>query len=242
MSLAGKPIPAQPLIHRFDEVVSTMDEARTLALAGAPHGTTVTARLQTGGRGRGGRHWVSAPGNLYATFVLRPDVAARRTPELGFVVALALAEAVDAFAGPGTALKWPNDILRDGAKLAGILLERLGDGTVLAGTGVNVAHSPEGMPYKVTSLHALGCRTDPGSVLDVLLRRLDAGWAAWRAAGLAPVLARWRTRGPELGATLRVQLGTDLVTGTFAGLGPDGTLLLETPAGRRSLVAGEVLP
>lgn len=230
-----------PRIHRLDEVVSTMDEARALALAGAPHGTAVMARLQTGGRGRSGRHWVSPPGNLYATVVLRPDGEARRAPELGFVVAVALAEAVDSLAGPGTMLKWPNDVLRDGAKLAGILLDRMEDGTVLAGIGVNVAHHPADMPYQVTSLRAAGCPDDAATLLDALLDQLDAGWAAWQAGGLAPVLAKWRARGPALGAPLRVRLASELVTGTFAGLGADGTLLLDTATGRRSLVAGDVL-
>ena len=219
-----------------------MDEARSLAVAGAPHGTAVLARLQTGGRGRSGRHWISPPGNLHATVVLRPGGAAGRAPELGFVVALAVAEAVDGLAGLGTRLKWPNDVLRGDAKLAGILLDRLEDGAVLAGIGVNVAHSPDGMPYPVTDLRTLGCSADPDTLFDQLLRRLDAGWAAWQAEGLAPVLARWRVRGPALGAALRVRIGPDLVAGRFAGLGLDGTLLLDTPAGRRSVVAGDVLP
>ncbi len=230
-----------PRVHRLDEVVSTMDEARALAAAGVPHGTAVTARLQTGGRGRGGRRWVSPPGNLYATVVLRPDGGARRAPELGFVVALALAEAVDALAGPGTALKWPNDVLRDGAKLAGILLDYVDEATVLAGVGVNVAHQPDGMPYPVTSLRKLGCLADAEGVLHVLLARLDVGWAAWQADGLAPVLTRWRARGPALGASMRVRMGSDTIRGVFAGLGVDGTLLLDTAAGRRTLLAGEVL-
>lgn len=230
-----------PRIHRFGELASTMDAARRMAEAGAPHGTTVTARSQTGGRGRSGRVWVSPAGNLHATILLRPDGDARRAPELGFVVALAAAEAVDRLAGPGTALKWPNDLLRDGAKLAGILLERLDDGAVLAGIGINVAHRPEAMPYPVTSLRGLGCDADADAVLDALLGRLGAGWTDWQAQGFAAVLARWRVRGPAPGAPLRVRLGADLVAGAFAGLGPDGSLLLETAAGPRSLVAGDVL-
>lgn len=228
-------------VHRFDEVGSTMDEARSLAEAGAPHGSIVTARVQTGGRGRSGRHWVSPAGNLYATVVLRPGGGPMQAPQLGFVVALAVAEAVDDLAGPGTALKWPNDVLRSGAKLAGILLERLGSGAVLAGIGVNAAHRPDGMPYPVTSLRSLGCLADADALLDALLPRLDAGWAAWQADGFAAVLSRWRSRGPALGAALRVRLDTGVVEGSFAGLGADGTLLLDTATGRRSLVAGDVL-
>jgi BirA family biotin operon repressor/biotin-[acetyl-CoA-carboxylase] ligase len=235
------PTMAEALIHRLAEVGSTMDAARTLAEAGALHGTAVSARIQTGGRGRSGRQWLSPAGNLYVTIILRPGGDARHAPELGFVCALALAEAVDGLAGPGTRLKWPNDVLRNGAKLAGILLERLPDGAVLAGIGVNVALQPEGMPYPVTSLRALDSPAEPEDVLTALLARLHAGWAVWQASGFAAVLARWRERGPVLGATLRVRLETGIVTGSFAGLGEDGSLQLETGTGRRTLVAGDVL-
>jgi BirA family biotin operon repressor/biotin-[acetyl-CoA-carboxylase] ligase len=231
----------EPVIHRLAAVGSTMDEARILAEAGALHGTAVMARIQTGGRGRSGRQWLSPAGNLYVTFVLRPGDEARRAPELGFVCALALAEAVDGLIGPGTALKWPNDVLLGGAKLAGILLERLADGAVLAGIGVNVALQPEGMPYPVTSLLAHGSQAGPDEVLDALAARLHAGWAAWQADGFGPVLARWRERGPAPGAALRVRLESGIVTGAFAGLGTDGSLQLETADGRRTLVAGDVL-
>ena len=232
---------AEPVIHRFAEIGSTMDVARTLAEDGAAHGTVVTARIQTGGRGRSGRPWSSPAGNLYATVILRPAGDARRAPELGFVCALAVAEAVDALAGPGTHLKWPNDALRGGAKLAGILLERLGDGAVLAGIGINVASHPEDTPYAVTSLHALGCPAGPDAMLDALLDRLAVGWTAWEVDGFAAVLRRWRVRGPVVGTPLRVRLETGVVTGSFAGLGPDGALVLETQTGRRTLVAGDVL-
>ena len=228
-------------VHRFETVASTMDEARRLAAANAPHGTAAVARVQAAGRGRGGRAWVSPPGNLHVTMVLRPGGSARQAPELGFVVALAVAEAVDALLGPGTALKWPNDVMRGGAKLAGILLERQDDGAVLAGIGANVAHAPEGLPYKVTSLALLGSDATPDALLALLLDRLDEGWNAWRAAGFAGVRARWLARGPAPGAALQVRLGAERVAGQFAGLAADGALLLDTVNGRQSFVAGNVM-
>ena len=228
-------------IHRLAEVGSTMDAARTLAEAGAAHRTVVTARMQHGGRGRGGRVWASPVGNLHATVVLRPGGAAGRQPELGFVVALAVAEAVDALAGPGTGLKWPNDVLRNGAKLAGILCEATGEGAVLAGIGMNVASKPPDMPYPITSLHALGCTAAVDTVLDAILARLDAGWAAWQRDGFGAVLARWRVRGPVEGAPLQVRLDGGIVAGSFAGLAANGAMLLQTPQGQRTVVAGDVL-
>ena len=229
-------------VHRFGTIGSTMEEARRLALAGAAHGTVVVAEEQRAGRGRAGRSWVSPPGNLHATVVLQPGAEARSAPGLAFVVANAVADAVDGLAGPGTTLKWPNDILRGGAKLAGILLERTDDGAVLAGIGMNVSHSPPGLPYPVTSLAALGCGAEVGAVLAAVMAALRVEWQAWRDEGFALVLQRWAARGPALGSRMVAQVGAEQVTGRFAGLREDGALLLDTAAGRRAVVAGDVQP
>ena len=218
-----------------------MDEARVRAAGGAAHGTVVAAVTQRSGRGRNGRVWQSPPGNLYTTIVLRPVIPARRSAELGFVASLAVAEAVDRVAGPPTMLKWPNDILRHGAKLGGVLLERLDDGAILTGIGLNIRHAPVGAPYPVTSLAGEGLQLDAHFMLGEILARFEAGWTAWDQAGLAPVLARWLQRGPALGAPMQVRLPSEVVTGHYAGLGHDGSLLVESSAGRRTLIAGDVL-
>lgn len=227
-------------MHRLQAVGSTMEEARTRALAGAPHGTAVVAAEQLAGRGRSGRAWVSPPGNLHLTVVLRPGGVAREAPQLGFVAAVAVADAVDRLAGPGTALKWPNDVMRGGAKLAGVLMERLEDGAVLAGIGMNVRHCPPGLPYAVTSLDALGAGVTVEAALEAVMAALRGEWAAWRGHGFGPVLQRWAARGPPQGAELAVRLGVDTLHGRFAGLRDDGALLLDLPGGRRALLAGEV--
>ena len=219
-----------------------MDAARALAASGAPHGSVVLAEQQAAGRGRSGRVWASPPGNLHATFILRPGSSPQSAPQLAFVAAVAVAHAVDALAGPPTTLKWPNDIMRDGAKLAGILLERVDDGAVLAGIGMNVRHHPPAMPYAVTSLLALGCDTTPEPVLAAVQRALQAEWAIWRGRGFAAVRERWRQRGPAIGTVLHVRLGPQTIDGTFAGLRDDGALLLQTPSGTRAIVAGDVQP
>ena len=228
-------------IRRFGEIGSTMDAARSLAEQGAPHGTVVLAESQRTGRGRSGRSWISPPGNLHTTLILRPECDARRSPEIGFVIAVALAQAVDELAGPGTALKWPNDVLRGGAKLAGILLERLDDGAILAGVGANLRSAPADMPYPVTSLSEQGCDAGPESLLDALLRRAEVGWSAWRKLGFAHVLADWARFGPPVGSELKVRLNERVSAGRFAGLSDDGSLLLDGPEGRQRFVAGEVL-
>ena len=218
-----------------------MDAARLRAIAGAPHGSVVAAKLQRAGRGRNGRTWASPAGNLYATAVLRPTLPAARAAELGFVAALAVAEAVDRIAGPLTRLKWPNDVLRGGAKLAGVLLEWLEDGAVLAGIGLNIRHAPAQTPYPATSLAAEGLDPAPELVLDEILQSLATGWGAWQATGMAGVLERWRQRGPAPQSPIRVRLPTGTVSGAFAGLAADGSLLLDTAGGRQRLHAGEVL-
>ena len=174
------------------------------------------------------------------TVVLQPGGDAREAPQVGFVVALAVAAAVDRLAGPATALKWPNDVMRGGAKLAGILLERLEDGAVLAGIGMNVRHLPPAMPYAVTSLLALGCVAEVDEVLAAVIEALQEAWAGWQRDGFGRVLDRWQARGPALGSVLSVRLGERVVAGRFAGLRTDGALLLETEAGRQALVAGDV--
>ncbi len=239
---AGKATQWEGVVHRRGAVDSTMEEARLLSYAGASHGTVVVATEQGAGRGRSGRAWASPPGNLYMTVVLRPGGPAQQAPQLGFLVAVAVATAVDRLAGPGTAVKWPNDVMRDGAKLAGILLERLEDGAVLAGIGLNVRHAPPGMPYPVTSLHALGCLAELEAVLAAVLGALQAEWAEWRQHGFAPVLDRWAQRGPVYGTPLIVRAGERTLSGRFAGLRADGALLLDTVSGRCAVVAGDVQP
>ena len=142
---------------------------------------------------------------------------AQVAPQLGFVVAVAVAAAVDRLAGPGTTLKWPNDVMRGGAKLAGILLERLQDGAVLAGIGMNVQHAPPGLPYAVTSLSALGCTADPEAIIAALASTMAAEWALWRADGFGHTLERWMARGPRRGARLTIRQGGAPLTGPLTG-------------------------
>ena len=245
-------IPQPFTVHAFDSVESTSTEAKTLADAGAPHGTVVWARAQTAGRGRYSRQWVSPPGNLYVSIVLRPQVAALRTAELGFLASLAVAETAEHFlpAGPLARLKWPNDVLLDGGKIAGILLEGEFDGQqiafVVAGIGINVASCPENPAYPATSLHALGGdQATAADVLPVLLTRLSNWLERWAApidcnGGFAPVRAAWMKRAARLGETITVHIGNQPTEGVFNGIDNTGALLLHTAQGLRRIAAGEV--
>ena len=229
------------LLHRKDSVGSTSDEARQLAAAGAPHGTAVLALEQTAGRGRQGRVWISPPGNLHLSVVLRPGVAQRRLPELSLVAAVAVADAVDSLLGQAAArLKWPNDVLVAGAKLAGLLLERFDDAVIL-GVGMNLAHSPPDLPYPVTALTSCGVSTEPEAAAAAVLAGLDARLDEWQRQGFAATITAWMQRGPGLGAAVQARQGTTWISGSFAGLDGDGALLLDGPSGRQRIIAGEVL-
>lgn len=232
-------------IRFYDSLGSTQDEARRLAQAGAPHGTVVTAREQTAGRGRQGRYWASPPGNVHLSIVLRLDMLPPRVAELGFVAALAVADAVDAYLPGRAALKWPNDVLVDGAKISGILVEHAEDAAII-GIGLNVLRVPERAPYPVTSLGALirreGAEEDGevDAAREVLLAALTRRLDAWQSDGFARVRADWLRRAHPFGTRLQVNCPGGVIEACFVGLADDGALLLDTAGGVRRLLVGDV--
>jgi len=248
--MSGAPrLPAAFRLVERDSVGSTNDEARALAVAGAAEGTLVWARRQSTGRGRLGRGWTSPPGNLYMSLVLRPEVRPARAPELSFVAAVALGEAVRAALPPAVpvTLKWPNDLLLRGRKAAGILLEAAtGEAGalefVVLGIGVNLASHPADVRRPATDLAREGAALSVLQLLEALADRLAAWLACWRVDGFAPVRAAWLARADGLGVPIDVRLGDALIRGRFVDLDVDGAMIIETPAGRRHrLTAGDVV-
>ncbi len=230
-------------IMQFDRLGSTSDEARRLAASGAAHGTVVTACQQTAGRGRHSRRWVSPPGNVYLSMLLRLDLPPARVAELGFAIALAVADAVDTFVPGRAMLKWPNDVLVDGAKISGILLELSAD-TVIVGIGLNVLHVPEtdARSYPATSLALAGATgTSVAAAREAVLESVARWLEAWQTGGFAPVRAAWLARAHPLGTALRVTLADGTIAGRFAGIGSDGALLLDVDGGTRRVIAGDVV-
>lgn len=203
----------------------------------------MVADRQTQGRGRHGRGWASPEGNLHASILLRPGLAHARLSELGFIAALAVADAVDAVLHGGRArLKWPNDVLVDGAKIAGILVEIVEDAVAVIGIGVNVAQAPAAMAYPVTCLREAGApAAGSAPVLTCLLAALERHLAQWRAHGFAVARAAWLARGPAMGERVGVRIGSRIEAGRFAGLDVDGALLLDGDGALRRVVAGEVV-
>jgi len=225
----------------LQSVGSTNDEATRLAEAGAAEGTVVWAREQTGGRGRRGRAWASPVGNLYTSTITRPACPAARAAELGFVAALAVADMVPA--GREMRVKWPNDVLVEGGKVGGILPESAigADGKaehVILGIGVNVGFAPQ-LPEMRYPGACLGGTVE--AALEALTAALARRLADWRRAGFESVRAEWLAKAGPLGLEVDVKLGEELVKGRFAGMDREGALLLDTAAGPRRIVAGELL-
>ena len=243
-------LPEDFQLHRFATVGSTNDEARRLARDGAPEGTLVWAAAQSAGRGRRGHLWQSPPGNLYLSLVMRPEAPAARAPQLGFVAALALGDALDQLAGPGLQLrfKWPNDVLINGGKLAGILLESEmaaagGLDFVIIGIGVNLVSAPRDLEYPATSLADQDVSgITPVSLLEALAAHFIVSVERWRNEGFAPVRAAWLRRASGIGEAIRVRLERLTIDGRFLDLDYDGALVLDGKDGPRRIAAGEVFP
>ncbi len=216
-----------------------MDEARDLALAGEPEGAVIQADEQTSGRGRFGNRWSSPSGNFYATTILRPRKPAREVAQLSFAVALALGDAIQS---DDTRLKWPNDILLSGQKIAGILLEMNGvQGAgdqppkfLLVGTGVNVTSAPPGGTILRTEVSV-------DEVRERYLNALGHWYDRWNTDGFADIRAAWLSRAHGLGQPITVRFSDRYAHGTFEGIDDAGNLLLREDDGHlRTISSGAV--
>jgi BirA family biotin operon repressor/biotin-[acetyl-CoA-carboxylase] ligase len=226
---------------RHAELDSTNSEARRLAEAGELGPVWISADRQTDGRGRRGRAWQSAQGNLAATLLLRPDAPPAVIGQLSFAAALAVADMAAHFAPTAViTVKWPNDVLAGGKKLAGILLET-GPGWLAVGIGVNLAGHPEGTEFPATSLASLGIAVpSPDDALGVLAGRFAHWYGLWMAEGFETIRAAWLARAGGLGAPIRARLPHETRSGTFEGIDSAGALLLNEQGHVRAIAAGEV--
>ncbi len=226
-----------------DEVDSTSDALKRRAETTPIGEFALLARRQTGGRGRLGRRWETIDGNLHLSVLLRPGPM-RRPGHWSLLAGVALAQAAAACLpdASGLRLKWPNDLVLNGAKLAGILAEAGDAGApwLVLGFGVNLAGAPDGLG------RATACLADhaPPPAPEAFARRLLAIVQGWRlryaADGFDPVRAAWLERAPPLGEALSVTSGSEVMKGRFAGLSSTGGLLLETAAGLVTIVSGEL--
>jgi len=234
------------ILHELGEVDSTQAVARELADTRAPEGTVVTAEHQRAGRGRGGRSWLDRPGeNLLLSVILRPPVQAAEVPQLALLAAVAVAEAVEEVTGLAPGVKWPNDLVLDERKLAGILTEAASDGNavsrVILGIGINVNQRefPIDLATRATSLAlARGVPVDRRVLRDAVLSRLERWYDIYVDHGFKPLYPEWCRRAVTLGRSVRA----GAIGGTAVALDLDGALLIRDGDGRtHRVVAGEVL-
>jgi BirA family biotin operon repressor/biotin-[acetyl-CoA-carboxylase] ligase len=240
-------------LHYFQQIGSTNTHARELAERGAGEGEIVLAEAQTHGRGRLGRPWESPPfSNLYLSIILRPKLAPRDAPQITLTAAVALVETVGFFLPSAPSIKWPNDILFDGKKLAGILTEAACDAErveyVILGIGLNLNYRTEAMPEELrgraTSLADLtGKNVSRESVLVRLIQCLDRCYGELEATGFEGLRPRWEAHFALRGRRVRVELGGESVIGRARGIDRNGALIVEDEQGRsRSVIAGDVIP
>ena len=242
-------IDGQAPVETFDEIDSTVLEARRRAERGELGPVWLVAKRQTAGRGRRGRAWASLDGNLLATLLFTTHRPPADIALLGFATGVAIAEAIDATIGAGSAtLKWPNDVFIDGAKAAGIMLDSgsLGAGGtwVALAFGVNLAAAPENIDQPTISLRAAlppdALAPQPLAFLARVRPRLESWAARMESEGFEPLRRVWLQRAHGLGQAARVVQGDQTIEGRIAGLSPRGELELDTEAGRRLIAAGDV--
>jgi len=250
MDVAPSAAAAGVRLVSHEAVGSTNAEAMALARAGERGPVWVTAERQTAGRGRRGNAWASEPGNLYSSLLITDAAPSQHLPELCFVVALAVRDAVCAIA-PNLAsvlkLKWPNDLLLDGAKLVGILIEaeRVGSATAtVIGIGINCAHHPHDTPYAATDLNSHGAGITSAQMFGALSAAMVARLALWdRGAGFAAIREEWLTCAAGVGGDIVVRLPNRQLTGKFESLDQTGRLMLRMADGHlEPITAGEVFP
>jgi BirA family transcriptional regulator, biotin operon repressor / biotin---[acetyl-CoA-carboxylase] ligase len=232
------------IIHLTD-IDSTNDDVSRRAAAGAADGLWVRADQQSKGRGRQGRAWVSnADGNLYCSVLVRPQRDEPPMQQLSFVAALAVFDTLAPYVSQ-LQLKWPNDVLANGAKLAGILLESGGTQAapwLVIGIGINVRSHPENIERLATNVHAeSGTFFEAATLINALADHFDAWRDHWRSNGFAAVKEAWLSACHPLGTPLVARVEREAISGVFAGLGDDGALLLRLESGEMRLIyAGDV--
>jgi BirA family biotin operon repressor/biotin-[acetyl-CoA-carboxylase] ligase len=233
-------------IKTYDTLGSTNAEALALARAGERGPLWITAHSQSAGRGRRGSAWASPPGNLYATLLLTDPASPALAPQLSFVAVLAAHDAVAAVApalASRLAVKWPNDLLLDGAKVGGILLESENGPhfAVAVGIGVNCVSHPSGTPFAATDLAVAGAPVTAEQLLAVLTEAMGRRLGEWRGgAGFAAIRAGWLERAAGLGQPIQVRLPERKFSGRFEGLDETGRLLVAEEGIITTVTAGEV--
>jgi len=230
----------------YKSVESTNEVAKKLAVSGVDSGTVVWAKEQLSGKGRHGRSWSSPPGNLYVSIIQRPNCKPSEGSQIGFVASVSLVETINSLTGIKVTLKWPNDLLINEKKVAGILLESSSSDSdkldwVIIGVGLNVLSCPKHIK-DTTCLNTEGARLSVEELLQGFLMKLYSKISEWDEQGFEIIRQKWMIYAPIQGSETRVRLPVGEVTGKYCGLDCSGNLLIETKNGIKSIETGEVFP
>lgn len=241
-----KPILPPPLsLIELPIIDSTNEYARKLARNGYPHGVVVWAHEQTAGKGRQGNTWVSEPGNLFMSMIVRPKVNVAQIGQLALLAGVALANVLESFmpAAVQIQLKWPNDVFINGRKAAGILVETESQGMLqvpwaIVGVGVDITSAPE----NAICLRDVGVTSYESShVMEFMAKEIAMLIKKWEKSGFESIREAWIERAYKLGETITARLPKENITGIFEGLDKHGALLLTAEDGAQRVInSGEV--
>lgn len=235
-------------VKTYESLDSTSLEAKRLAREGVSAGLWVLADQQSAGKGRFGRTWESLPGNLFASLLLYPDCDLSRIPELSFVSAVAVAATLRHFSDAEITCKWPNDILVEGQKCGGILLETENTGNpqkpwVVIGIGINISAKPEGVDYPASCLNDHTEKLiSRDQVFEILTKKMSETITRWARDGFSPIRVLWLNQAHNLGQNIKIESAGKIQQGTFEGLSKTGALLLKDFQGNlNEIISGTVI-
>ncbi len=231
----------------FEEIDSTNEEALRLARGGLTRPTWIWAERQTAGRGRRGRVWVSQTENLFCTLALPVDRPPAVAAQLSFLSALAVRRLIETHSSASTVkMKWPNDVLLEGKKVSGILLESVTGGSdrpslVAVGVGVNLMSCPSGTDFPATALASVCDPPSPRRAMEELMRHFDDWLGIWMTRGFEPIRYAWLSAAQGLGREIEVRLPGRTLTGIFDTISETGELVLIDSDGEKTeIAAGDV--
>ncbi|TGE34101.1 biotin--[acetyl-CoA-carboxylase] ligase [Desulfosporosinus sp. Sb-LF] len=234
-------------INLEDELESTNDRAKELACQSGIHGQVVLAKCQNAGRGRLQRQWESPRGGLWMSVVLRPNLSLADASKITLAASVAIVDALDELFKLRVGIKWPNDLVFNGQKIAGILGEVVGEWnavrTLVLGMGINVNFPREQLSASLnatTLQEIMGYEVDLNKVAATILKNLENELAYIEGKEFERLRLSWSEKAVGLGEEVRVLRGEHVFDGTFKGISIDGALLLETEDGEKSFSAGEV--
>lgn len=231
----------------FEEIDSTNEEALRLARGSLTRPTWIWAERQTAGRGRRGRVWISQTQNLFCTLVMPVDRPPAVTAQLSFLTALAVRRLVASYSSASAVkMKWPNDVLLEGKKISGILLEAVGGGSgqpalIAVGVGVNLMFHPNETDFPATALASVCDPPSPLCALEELMRHFDDWLGIWMTSGFGPIRRAWLSAAHGLGQEIEVRLPGRTLTGVFDTISETGELVLINSDGDKiKIAAGDV--